>query len=217
MMAQMETQTVIISVGGSLIVPDEIDTDFLSKFRSLLMKEMESGCRFILMTGGGKTSRKYGDAASNFSDVDQTDIDALGITVCHLNAHLLRLVFKGVDIQINPDPDLYIPGASSDRAAVRTALKYGAKKIINLSNISHVYTADPKKDPNAKKIEEMSWAEFRNIIPKEFTPNLSSPFDPIAAKEAEEAGIEVATMSGDNIDELPKYLADEKFIGSVIR
>ena len=210
-------ESVVISVGGSLIVPDEIDTKFLTELKALLTEEMAQDREFILMSGGGKTSRKYGDAASNFLDVDQTDIDAIGITVCHLNAHLLRLVFKGINIRINPDPDLYIPGASSDRAAVRTALKYGAKKIINLSNISHVYTADPKKDPNAEKIEEMSWAEFRNIIPKEFTPNLSSPFDPTAAKEADEAGIEVATISGENLSELPKYLAGEKFTGSVIK
>jgi uridylate kinase len=213
----MDEKYVIVSVGGSLIVPDEIDTSFLDKLRVTIGAIQKDGYRFILMTGGGKTSRKYGAAASEFEGVDQTDIDALGITACQLNAHLLRLVFKGTEVKINPDLDLYVPGASSDRAAVRTAIKYGAKKIVNLSNISHVYTADPKKDPNAQKIEEITWSEFRNIIPKEFSPNLSSPFDPAAAKEADEAGIEVATMSGENLDELKKYLHGEPFTGSVIR
>lgn len=212
-----QNETIILSVGGSLIVPDEIDADFLQKLKTLLLKEISNGRTFVIMTGGGKTSRRYGSAAEQFENVTQTDIDAIGITACQINGHLLKLVFKDVDIQINPDPEMYQPGSSSDRAAVRAALKHNAKKIVNLSNISHVYTADPKKDPNAQKIEEMSWAEFRDIIPKEFTPNLSSPFDPTAAKEADEAGIEVATMSGDNINELPKYLAGEKFIGSVIR
>jgi len=43
------------------------------------------------------------------------------------------------------------PGRSSDDFSVRLAKMYGAKTIINLSNIDFVYTKDPRKHPDAKK------------------------------------------------------------------
>jgi uridylate kinase len=128
----------------------------------------------------------------------------------------VRLALKDLPVKINPDLNLYQPGSSSDRAAVRTAIRHGAKRVVNLSNISHVYTADPREDKTAEKIETISWADFRKIIPDTFTPNLSSPFDPEAAKEAEANSIEVATISGENLAELPKYLAGETFVGTKI-
>ena len=92
----------------------------------------------------------------------------------------------------------------------------GAKKIVNLSNIDFVYTADPKKDPSAKPIEKISWAEFRKMIPAEWDPGLSSPFDPIAAREAEALGLEVVVMNGKKLGEFSNYLAGKPFKGTVI-
>ena len=54
----------VISVGGSLIVPEEIDTDFLAIFKQFIIKRIEKGDRFILVAGGGKTARKYQSAAA---------------------------------------------------------------------------------------------------------------------------------------------------------
>ena len=64
----------------------------------------------------------------------------------------------------------------------------GARKIINLSNTDYVYNSDPKINPNAKKIEKISWTEYRKLIPKEWNPGLNSPFDPIASEMAEKEG-----------------------------
>ena len=51
-------ETIVMSVGGSLIVPDAIDTNFLSSLKALIEKETAQGRRFIIITGGGKTSRR---------------------------------------------------------------------------------------------------------------------------------------------------------------
>jgi hypothetical protein len=61
---------------------------------------------------------------------------------------------------------------------------------------------DPKKFPDAKIIKESSWADFRKILPTEWDPGLNAPFDPIAAKKAEELGLEVVIMNGKNIENL---------------
>ena len=44
----------------------------------------------------------------------------------------------------------------------------------------------------------------------------SSPFDPIAAKEAERVGIEVAIINGSRTDALKDYLERKEFVGTLI-
>lgn len=213
----MNAETIVISVGGSLIVPDDIDTEFLKHLRTLLEKQTtKNDKKFVVITGGGKTSRKYAGAAEKLDNISVEELDEIGIAACQLNAHIVRLALKGLNVSVNPDLDFYTPGSSSDGAAVRTALRHSATKVINLTNIDYVYTDDPKKNPDAQKIEDITWTEFRKLIPEEWSPNLSSPFDPMAAKMAHEKGIEVASINGGKLEELAKYLDGKEFVGTVI-
>lgn len=222
-----------MSVGGSLIVPDQIDTDFLTKLKQFVDFETANGRRFIIIAGGGKTARRYQDAAGAVTELTTDDLDWMGIHATRLNGHLLRTVFRDTAHKVvitNPDEILdvspdekvviasgYRPGSSTDLRAVQIGAKIGAKKVINLSNIDYVYTADPRVDETATKIETISWADFRALIPNEWDPGLSSPFDPIAAQEAEKEGIEVAIINGTNLSEVMKYLDGETFVGTKIK
>ena len=225
-------ETIVMSVGGSLIVPDQIDPDFLAKLKQFIENEIQTGKRFIIIAGGGKTARRYQDAASAVSEIDNEDLDWMGIHSTRLNGHLLRTIFHKIahpEMITNPD-DIhkvsendpvviaagYRPGSSTDLRAVQIADRVGAKKVINLSNIDYVYTDDPRTNPEAKRLENVSWSEFRALIPEDWDPGMSAPFDPIAAKEADEKGIEVAVINGKNTDELSNYLKGEKFIGTRI-
>lgn len=108
------------------------------------------------------------------------------------------------------------PGCSTDYDAVLIVKNLGAKRLVNLSNTDYVYDSDPKKNPDAKKIEKISWTDFRNLIPAEWNPGLSSPFDPIAAKEAEAIGLEVAIINGAHLEEFSNYLDNKPFVGTII-
>ncbi|MCA9359848.1 UMP kinase [Candidatus Kaiserbacteria bacterium] len=225
-------ETIVMSVGGSLIVPDQIDTDFLRTLKNFIDTETANGRRFIIIAGGGKTARRYQDAAAEVSELTSDDLDWMGIHATRLNGHLLRTIFRDSAHKVmitNPDDILdvsndekviiasgYRPGCSTDLRAIQIAERVGAKKVINLSNIDYVYTADPRENPEAKKIEVITWTDFRALIPSEWDPGLSSPFDPIAAKEADEKGIEVAIINGNRPEALTNYLADEDFIGTKI-
>lgn len=52
------------------------------------------------------------------------------------------------------------PYFSTDTAAVLRAAEIGADVVLFAKNIDGVYTADPKKDPNAKKIDEMTYDDI---------------------------------------------------------
>ncbi len=229
----MDTQeTVVMSVGGSLIVPDQIDTDFLRSLKEFVDGQVAEGRRFVIIAGGGKTARRYQDAAGRVTELTSDDLDWMGIHATRLNGHLLRTIFRDSahkEMIKNPDDIVdvsedekviiasgYRPGCSTDLRAVQIAERVGAKKVINLSNIDNVYTDDPRTNPEAKKIEDISWADFRALIPSEWDPGMSAPFDPIAAKEADEKNIEVAVINGNKPEALTNYLHGEKFVGTKI-
>lgn len=224
-------EVVVISVGGSLIVPEEIDTVFLSSLKDLVLKGVKQGKKFIIITGGGKVCRKYQHAANSITKLDAKAVDWLGIHATRLNSQLVKTILgnKVEDIVVH-DPFAKItfnkpiliaagwkPGWSTDYDAVLLAKRFKAKKLINLSNIDYVYTADPKVDPSATKIERTTWKGFRKIIPKKWSPGLSAPFDPIASKEADSIGLEVAIINGKKLGELENYLEGREFVGSLIK
>ncbi len=227
---QQTHERVVVSVGGSLIVPDAIDTDFLTHFKMLILEKVQRGFTFSIIAGGGKTARRYQEAANAVSPLSPTDTDWIGIHATRLNGQLLRNVFAGYahptvvhnpTIDVETDEPIIIaagwkPGCSTDYDAVLMAKNLGATKLVNLSNIDYVYTADPRKNPSAKKVERTSWAEFRKLIPEEWDPGLSSPFDPVAAKEAEAIGLEVAIINGTKLEEFSHYLDDKPFVGTII-
>lgn len=229
----MTHETIVMSVGGSLIVPGGIDTTFLKDLKQFIETETTiAGRRFIIIAGGGRTARNYQEAAATVSELNAEDLDWMGIHATRLNGHLLRTVFRDLAHRVmitNPDEILdvpknekvviasgYRPGSSTDLRAVQIAEKTGATKVINLSNIDYVYTADPRTNPDAEKIETISWPDFRAMIPNDWDPGLSSPFDPIAAKVAQRDGIEVAIINGNKLGEVMKYLDGKEFIGTKI-
>lgn len=223
-------ERIIVSVGGSLIVPDGIDVDFLKRFKDLVLEKVQRGHSFTIIAGGGKTARHYQEAASAVTPLSPQDLDWIGIHSTRLNAQLLRNMFVGYahahviknpTIDIDADEPIIIaagwqPGWSTDYVATLIAKNLGSHRLANLSNIDYVYSADPKKDSGAHPIEKISWVDFRKLIPDEWDPGLSSPFDPVAAKEAESLGLEVAIINGSKLEEFGKYIDGQPFAGTVI-
>ncbi len=223
-------ETVVVSVGGSLIVPDQIDTHFLKKLKTLVLEQIKLGRRFVIITGGGKTARRYQDATRGVADLTPEDLDWLGIHATRLNGHLLRAIFNRQaypNLVKNPKRKLdttkpviiaagWKPGWSTDYVATMFAKKLGATRLINLSNIDYAYDKDPKKYKSAVRIKETDWKSFRALLPKKWDPGLSAPFDPIAAREAEKAGVEVTIINGSKLRQVEKYLEGDTFVGTKI-
>lgn len=223
--------TIVLSLGGSLIVPNEIDIVYLKKFKVLIEEYVEQDYRFIIVTGGGSVCRTYQKAAKEITEISNDDADWIGVNATRINAELVRSIFgKKAYKFIVKDPTKRIedfneqiliaggwkPGFSSDMDAVLLAKKFDAKKVINLTNIDHVYDSDPKTNPDAKKLENISWSRFRDLVGDSWDPGLNKPFDPIASKEAEFLGLTVIIAKGNNIENLKNILSGEEFIGTII-
>lgn len=227
------TESIILSLGGSLIVPNGgIDTSFLKSFSEFIRRHIEkNGRRFFIITGGGGTCRHYIKAASEIVSVPNEDLDWLGIHTTRLNAHLVRTIFRDFarphiiehydekqDIEDYPIivGSGWKPGWSTDYCAVSMAKNYGAKKVINMSNTDGVYTADPRKDTTATRIDNLTWEKYREMVGDTWTPGLSAPIDPIAARLADEMGLVILTLQGYNLENLENAIEGREFVGTRI-
>ncbi len=224
------SKPIIISVGGSLIIPNEVDTGFLSEFRQLILSHVKKGKRFILIAGGGSVNTRYNAAARAITAVSDEDLDWLGISFTRANAELLRVLFSDKAypcIIIDPTKRVrfrekvmaaagWKPGCSSDQDAVLLAKTYGVGTIINLSNFDYVCDKDPNRYPDAKILKKVTWKELRKILPAKWTPRLHSPFDPTAARTAQKLGLTVITINGKKIDRLAACLSGKPFEGTTI-
>jgi uridylate kinase len=224
-------QIIVLSLGGSLIVPGEIDTKFLKQLKKLLVAQIKKGNKFIIITGGGKICRKYQHALGGLNKLSAEDLDWMGIYLTRVNAQFIRLIMKpyshpkiveDTNKKVNFKEKILLaggwePGRSTDDDAVRMANAYGAKTVINLSNIDYVYNKDPKKFKNAAAYKNLTWDGFLKITGKKWIPGKNLPFDPQAAQNAKKWGISVIITNGNNIKNLKNILSNKKFKGTTIK
>lgn len=227
----MKKETFVLSVGGSVLVPNEINSQFLKDFLALIRRQVSLGKSFVLVVGGGAPARSYQNALKKAGKPTKDMLDWMGIAATHLNANLVRHAFGDLaekSIVTNPErpgkmnrPILvsggWKPGRSTDYEAVMLANHFGASTIINMSNIDYVYDKDPRKFKNAKKIQLIDWNSFQKIVGTKWDPGANVPFDPTATKYAKAKGQKVIILNGNNIKNLASVLSGKgKFKGTVV-
>ena len=158
------TEKIVISVGGSLIVPNGgIDSKFLQDLNKFIREQLAKNKhrQFFLITGAGEIGRHYIQAGQEVlgHELTDDDLDWLAIHATRLNGHLVRTIFRDIAHPFIIDDYSFIrkacepvvvgagwkPGWSTDYDAVLACEDYGAKTIINLSNVNKVYDKDPIK------------------------------------------------------------------------
>ena len=221
-------ETIVISLGGSLIVPDEIDIAFLRAFRAAVKSHLP-GKRFIIVTGGGRTARRYQHAAAQLGAADDTSSDWVGISATWLNARLVQMVFgDSAEHALVTDPTERLrsrklvliaggwkPGCSTDYDAVCLAQTSGVRTIINMSNVDFLYDKDPRRFRDAKKLTHTSWGTLQKLVGTEWKAGSHAPFDPIATRKAAQLRLRLIFI-GKNSANLKNVLEGKAFAGTVV-
>lgn len=226
---------IIISVSGSLIVPNGgIAEEYLAKLNKFIRKQLTDDPKrqFFLVIGGGSVARHYIEAGREVlkHELSAEDLDWLGIHATRMNAHLVRTIFRDIaHPSIINDYDIirkahesvvvaagWKPGWSTDYCAILLCDDYGENKVLNLTNIKQLYDKDPNEYSDARPINRISWEDFRKLVREKWTPGMHAPFDPIAAKKAQDLGIKAIIMSGTDFENMEKYFKGEEFVGTVI-
>jgi uridylate kinase len=177
-------------------------------------------------------TKKDGDGGlkQNKASYLNESLDRIGIAATRLNAQLVKEVFSDYcpdSVITDPSSDIAMhgkilvaagwkPGFSTDYDAVLLAERFHADKIVNLSNISQIYSADPKKDPFAKPLAHITFDALLKMTGAVWNPGANLPFDPIAAAKAEELGLRIIFASGTDLENFGKILIGNSFLGTII-
>jgi uridylate kinase len=227
----MVEEIIVLSLGGSLIVPNKIDEKFLINFKKFIEEEINSGKRFVIVCGGGKTCRNYRDSAKKLVNITPTELDLLGIEATKLNAKLIQILlheYSYPEVIIDPLKKIknfkqkvliaagWKPGFSTDYDAVMLAKQFKARKIINMTNIDYVYDKDPKKYKKTKHFKELKWGEYLSLIRDDWIPGANYPFDPIASKEANKNNMGVFIVNGKDLKNIKNLIENHYFKGTII-
>jgi uridylate kinase len=167
----------VISLGGSRIVPDDVDDKFLARFKKLI--DSHRGVRFVVVTGGGSTARRYMSALRKLGKKTQTQ-SREGIAVTRLHAGFMARFFgKSANSSVPLNMKEVRNSLGKNRVVFCGALRYGTKlttdgvaarvagylksPFINLTNVKGLYSANPATHKNAKFIGKIGWKKFYDI------------------------------------------------------
>src|SRR3989344_740036 len=90
----MKKKVVVLSLGGSQIIPDDVNSVYLNKFKKVLLKNSKK-YKFIVVCGGGSLARKYIKAIQQEKQNEKFQSLA-GISATRTNARFMNYFF-GID------------------------------------------------------------------------------------------------------------------------
>ncbi len=226
---------VVLKLSGEALMKDGkqgiIDFDFVDSVAKQIKRCVDDGVSFGIIIGGGNIWRGAGKR------INRTRADHMGMLATVINSLAVQSVLEenGVEartmtaLQMNQVAEPYIrnkavshmdkgrvviiacgsgnPYFSTDTAAVLRAAELGAEVVLFAKNIDGVYTADPKKDPSAKKLD--------NIVYDEIIHNDLKVIDSTASAFGRENNLPLLLFGLDNPENIYKAVNGEK-IGTVV-
>lgn len=178
---------VLLKLSGESLGGNEgkgLDTESLRAYAREIAEASKAGFQIAIVNGGGNIFRGIQGAGKGF---DRVDGDKMGMLATIINSLALSMFIKeeGVDSQVftatpmEPIAKYYMrddavkvlnqggvaliaggtgnPFFTTDSGAALRALEIGADALLKGTRVDGIYTADPEKDPNAVKYEELTF------------------------------------------------------------
>jgi len=203
-----------------------------SKDNSLLIKEiaekikiLANDHRVVIVTGGGPIARQYISIAKDLN-ASEAWCDLLGIDISRINAKLLIAALNDIAYTYVPENiDEFLrawstgkvvvlgglqPGQSTTAVAAIIAEVINADLLIYASDVDGIYDKDPKKFPNAKKLDRVSVNELRKILEPRIEAGTYELIDPLALLIIERCKIRSFVISAFKPNLLEKLVKGEK-------
>jgi len=198
----------VLSIGGSVLGrnPDRI------REYALRLSGLASDHTVFVVVGGGNVAREYIGVARGF-DASEAFCDAIGIAVTRLNARLLIAALGDIAYPVPPETQEdavvaalsgrivvmggTVPGHTTDAVAAILAECAHADLLIDATSTDGIYTKDPKKHPDAMKLDEITHERLVEIIAdSRMGAGANLPLDILAAKVIERSGIPTVVVDG---------------------
>ena len=226
----------IVALGGSLLYGDHDVKTWLGQLRQTIVHLEGNGRKIGLVVGGGKPARDGIQLAEHLIS-DRYKLDEIGIAATRLNATVLQTMLAEIGCNVsdvvptttNDAAELFErfnivvmggtkPGHTTDAVSVAFARDAGAAHVIIATNVSHVYSADPRKNDDAEPIETLTLTELQKITGKNaLGPGESAAVDPIADNWAIDCGLRIGVLDGRDIRRIEDALEGRPFEGTLVQ
>lgn len=227
----MKKKVVVISLGGSLIIPDKTNYKYLESFKKTIRKFYKN-YKFVVVCGGGAIARAYIKALKE-EHKNKKELSEAGIRATRMNALFMSQLF-GKEANNFLPADMhevknalqknnivfcgalrYAPNTTSDSTAAKLA-HFLNTYFINLTNVKGLYSNNPLTNKKAKFITEISWKEFEKKAGRiKFHAGQHFVLDQKASIIIRKYKIKTYILGSDN-KQLENLLKGKSFIGTSI-
>lgn len=222
---------IVISLGGSLIVPPSgIDAKFLKRF-SVVLRAILRKHRVVVVCGGGAVSREYigalrgagrGEPFVSLSGIESTKLNASLVAGFLGRFHIIPDSLIEVRSVLERDGVAvcgalgFQPRMTSDGDAAQIAEYLKADLLVNLTNVDGLYDRNPARK-GAVFVPFISFTDFlARVALIDYKAGQHFVLDQYAAKVIAKRRIKTAILNGHKLGELKKLLSGKRFRGTVI-
>ena len=232
----MKYQRVLLKLSGEALKGDKvsgIDFDKVLNYAKQIKSCVDKGIQVAVVIGGGNFWRGRSNTMMDSCTSDSIGMLATTMNALALNDALLQIGQESrvqSAIEMNKIAEFYIrdraikhleknrvvifaagtgnPFFSTDTSAALRACEINADVILKSTNVDGVYTSDPKKDSNAKKIMELTYLDVLN--------NGLNVIDNTAASLCMNNNIPMIVFDG-NIDGNIEKAVSGEIIGTIVK
>jgi len=222
---------IVLRVGGS-VVASPPNPQLIQKYAEVFRNLRAEGYEAVVVVGGGAPARQYIQLAKEIG-LKEEEQDEVAISVSRLFAQLLALKLGGLEWKTIPtsletvsevlnEKGIVVmgglkPGMTTDTVAALVASHVGAELIVKASDQDGVYTKDPKKYSDAKKIDRLSFDDLSQLMEQDkHKAGIHQIIDPEAIRILKKNRIKTIIVNGKKPENLLAALKGEK-IGTLIQ
>ena len=202
---------VVVRVGGS-VVASPPDSVLIGRYVDLLRDLKRQGHEVVAVVGGGALARDFIGVAAELG-LDEANRDWAAIYVSRLFAHLFVMCLGEAScgtVPVSLDEAVAClkrekvvvmgglrPGMTTDAVAAMLVEKVKADLLVKASNVDGIFTKDPKKYRDAKKIDELGFDDLTRLFEENrHKAGIHQILDPEAVKILRKGGVKVVVVNG---------------------
>jgi len=202
---------IVVRIGGS-VVANPINTALMGKYADIIKTIQRQGNEVVVVVGGGALARQFIGIAKELN-LDMTAQDEIAISCSRLFAQLfLKKLGEAAcgKVAITLDDAAQClsegkivvmgglkPGITTDTVAALVAERVNAELMVKGSDQDGVYDKDPRKYPDAVKLDKMSIGDLAKIFGEsEHKAGIHQIIDPEAIKVLKRKPLKIIVVNG---------------------
>ncbi|MEM1537646.1 MAG: UMP kinase [Candidatus Nezhaarchaeales archaeon] len=171
-------KSIVIKIGGHILSSTAFER-LLHEYNNIIRELISKGFKAYIVVGGGEYARRLISVARSLG-ATEAFCDEIGIWVSRLNANLMVAALKDLayprvpqsyeelkDLITRPEKVIVCGGLQPGQSTTAVAAlisELTSSPLIIATDVDGVYSSDPKLDPTAKRIEELSYQDLAQLL-----------------------------------------------------